>query len=109
MSAPRTSKNPLTAQQWLAVIPIPPVFMISPFLEDGVHSWMGWVEVVLVLLWIVLLGTYPRRWYHFLVLTALVAFYVMGILKAFGHFDNHYDMDKIDNYNYYTTNFYRTK
>lgn len=38
----------------LACIPIPPAFIVAPFLREGVTSVLGWVEVALVmLLWMV--------------------------------------------------------
>lgn len=80
----------LTTAQILAIIPVPPVFMVSPFLIDGVRSWMGWVDVVLTIIWLALLFSLASAdvWIAVVFFSiALLIFYILGILKAFGRFD----------------------
>lgn len=76
----------LTAQQWLAIIPLPPVFMLSPFLEDGIRTWLGWFDVAMLLLWILLMSLRVPRGLFALVFVGFIVGYVLGILQAFGHF-----------------------
>ncbi len=101
-----TKPGKLDVAQILAIIPVPFVFMISPFLMDGLNTWLGWTDVALTVLWIAIIAVASVQAGRFrlslrpthrilsavaIVLSvALLTFYILGVLKAFGiYYDVH--------------------
>jgi hypothetical protein len=70
----------------LSVIPIPPVFTVSPFLLDGIDSVLGWVEVAILVVLLFMFIFAPANWWvgliEKLLLLALLACYIAGMVFA---------------------------
>ena len=70
-------------------IPLAPVFVVSPFMINGVYSILAWIEIALLFLLLIL---WASKWIRFglffslIVSLALLSCFVAGIISAVAHY-----------------------